>query len=56
MDAGSNDIPSDQFPLGSSTGGLVCVQDYQTASTFFSAGNQTTSRGSGCIKEDMDVV
>ena len=35
-DAGSNDISSNQFSLGSPTGGPVCVQDYQTIPRFFS--------------------
>ena len=56
LDAGSNDIPSDQFSLGSSTGGLVCIQDYQAASTFFQLETRPTSRGSGCIQADMDRV
>ena len=42
--------------LGSSSGGLVCVQDYQTASTFFQLETRPTSRGSGCIQADMDGV
>ncbi len=56
LDAGSSNIPSNQFSLGSSTGGFVCIQDYQTASTFFQLETRPTSGGSGCIQTDVDRV
>ena len=56
LDAESNDIPSNQFSLESPTGGLVCIQNYQTNSTFFQLETRPTSRSSGCIQADMDGV
>ena len=54
LDAESNSVPSNQLSLGSSAGGFVCIQDYQTATTFLQLETRPISGGSGCIQANMD--
>ena len=51
LDAGSNSVSSNQFSLGSSAGGLVCIQDNQTATTFLQLETRPTSEAVDAFKQ-----